>query len=180
MNVIQIKKRMMSQVPDEEIVAAIAGLARRALGGENITRVRHELHRALGLADLCYKGIDRRLARMRATHNIPPLHTLMHEYPAPTRSPWRREWEAFLKGVEGTDQGIGIQDELRQLQRENALLVQRLADGMSFRVSEKGAISIYGMRHRFPITLYRDELLAILAAATRLRAFIDENSSALK
>lgn len=47
------------------------------------------------------------------------------------------------------------------------------------KVSPKGAISIYGMG-RFPVTLYADQLEAILDKAEALRAFIEENRGELK
>ena len=50
---------------------------------------------------------------------------------------------------------------------------------LEFRVSEKGAVSIYGMG-RFPVTLYYEQWLRVLDAADRLRAFLEENKGRLK
>lgn len=45
---------------------------------------------------------------------------------------------------------------------------------ISFKVSPKGAISIYGMR-RFPITMYKHEALNILSRSDDLLEFIEKN-----
>jgi hypothetical protein len=50
---------------------------------------------------------------------------------------------------------------------------------LSFKVSEKGAVSVYGMG-RFPVTLYYEQWVRLFAAAEDLTAFIEENKSKLK
>ena len=47
------------------------------------------------------------------------------------------------------------------------------------KVSEKGAVSIYGMG-RFPVTLYKEQWLRLLDMATDIRAFIAANEAKLK
>ncbi len=47
------------------------------------------------------------------------------------------------------------------------------------KVSEKGGVSLYGMG-RFPVTLYKEQWLRILASAPEIEAFIRENDSKLK
>jgi hypothetical protein len=51
--------------------------------------------------------------------------------------------------------------------------------GIHLKVSEKGAVSLYGMG-RFPITLYKEQWLRILASAAEIETFIHENESKLK
>ena len=47
-------------------------------------------------------------------------------------------------------------------------------------MSEKGAVSLYGMG-RFPVTLYKEQQwLRVLASAAEIEAFIRENDSKLK
>ncbi|MBI3301039.1 MAG: hypothetical protein HYZ72_03025, partial [Deltaproteobacteria bacterium] len=48
-----------------------------------------------------------------------------------------------------------LQAELERLRAENAALKARTAKGVSLRVSEKGAVSVYGLG-RFPVTLYKE------------------------
>jgi hypothetical protein len=57
----------------------------------------------------------------------------------------------------------------------------RLAKGssLSFKVSEKGAVSVYGLG-RFPVTLYLEQWDALLSRAPELRDFIKANKSKLK
>lgn len=47
------------------------------------------------------------------------------------------------------------------------------------KVSEKGALSVYGMG-RFPVTLYKEQWLKLLSISEEIKKFIEENDSALK
>jgi hypothetical protein len=55
----------------------------------------------------------------------------------------------------------------------------RKRGALEFRVSEKGAVSVYGMG-RFPVTLYYEQWTRLLEAAEQLKAFLEENKSRLK
>ncbi len=50
---------------------------------------------------------------------------------------------------------------------------------LEFRVSDKGGVSVYGLG-RFPVTLYYEQWIRLLARADELRTFIEENKSKLK
>jgi hypothetical protein len=69
--------------------------------------------------------------------------------------------------------------ELERLRRENAALKKGAAAGIRMKVSEKGAVSIYGMG-RFPVTLYKEQWLKLLDISDDIRAFIAENEPQLK
>ena len=69
--------------------------------------------------------------------------------------------------------------ELERLRNENAALKKGAATNVRMKVSEKGALSVYGMG-RFPVTLYKEQWLKLLDMADELRAFIAENANALK
>jgi hypothetical protein len=56
---------------------------------------------------------------------------------------------------------------------------QKRTGNMSFKVSEKGAVSVYGLG-RFPVTLYYEQWLKLLDKAQDLREFLDQNKSSLK
>lgn len=47
------------------------------------------------------------------------------------------------------------------------------------KVSEKGALSVYGMG-RFPVTLYKEQWRRLLSMADEIKAFIDANEQSLK
>jgi hypothetical protein len=47
------------------------------------------------------------------------------------------------------------------------------------KVSEKGAVSVYGMG-RFPVTLYKEQWLKLLDMSDDIRAFITANETQLK
>ena len=68
--------------------------------------------------------------------------------------------------------------ELERLGRENAAL-KKVAAGIRMKVSEKGAVSIYGMG-RFPVTLYKEQWLKLLDMSDDIRAFIAANETQLK
>ncbi len=50
---------------------------------------------------------------------------------------------------------------------------------LDFRVSEKGAVSVYGLG-RFPVTLYYEQWVRLLEVAPQLREFMEQNKSRLK
>ena len=70
-------------------------------------------------------------------------------------------------------------DELERLRRENAALKKGASPGARVKVSEKGALSIYGMG-RFPVTLYKEQWLKLLDMSDEIRAFIAANEAQLK
>jgi hypothetical protein len=72
-----------------------------------------------------------------------------------------------------------MQSELNRLRAENAQLKNKDKASLTLKVSEKGALSLYGMG-RFPVTLYKEQWLRILANAAEIEAFIQQNESRLK
>ena len=68
-----------------------------------------------------------------------------------------------------------------QMAARIAELEGQLAKGasISFKVSEKGAVSVYGLG-RFPVTLYFEQWTKLLSNVDRLKAFIEANRSKLK
>ncbi|MFI5348352.1 MAG: hypothetical protein ACHQ2Z_02310 [Elusimicrobiota bacterium] len=72
-----------------------------------------------------------------------------------------------------------LKAELAKLRAENESLKKSSARGISLKVSQKGAVSLYGMG-RFPVTLYKEQWLKILEMADVIKNFISENDSALK
>ena len=72
-----------------------------------------------------------------------------------------------------------LKNELERLRNENAALKKGAAAGISMKVSEKGALSIYGMG-RFPVTLYKEQWLKLLDLSDDIRTFIAANEGKLK
>jgi hypothetical protein len=74
-----------------------------------------------------------------------------------------------------------MQKELERLRAENEALKKSKPERgtLSMKVSEKGALSIYGMG-RFPVTLYKEQWLKLLGIADEIKTFIKENDSRLK
>lgn len=70
--------------------------------------------------------------------------------------------------------------ELERLKAENEALKKPAPRGaVTLKVSEKGAVSVYGLG-RFPITLYKEQWEKLLERADDIRKFIADNDSQLK
>ena len=69
--------------------------------------------------------------------------------------------------------------EIERLRAENETLKKPARGQLSLKVSEKGALSVYGMG-RFPVTLYREQWEKLLAMSDQIREFILANDQALK
>ena len=72
-----------------------------------------------------------------------------------------------------------LKAELERLRNENAALKKGATSSVRMKVSEKGAVSIYGMG-RFPVTLYKEQWLKLLDKSADIRAFISANEAQLK
>jgi hypothetical protein len=74
-----------------------------------------------------------------------------------------------------------LKAEVERLKAENEALKNKKGKPgtLSMKVSEKGALSVYGMG-RFPVTLYKEQWLKLLTIADDIKKFISENDSALK
>jgi hypothetical protein len=72
-----------------------------------------------------------------------------------------------------------LQAEVARLRAENEALKQKRSSAVSMKVSEKGGVSVYGLG-RFPVTLYQEQWIKLLALADDIRAFITENRAKLK
>ncbi len=72
-----------------------------------------------------------------------------------------------------------VKSELERLRQENERLKRERSRGISLKVSEKGAVSVYGLG-RFPVTLYKEQWVKLLAVADDILVFIKENDARLK
>jgi hypothetical protein len=72
-----------------------------------------------------------------------------------------------------------LQAELERLRAEIERLKRSGRSKLAMKVSEKGALSVYGMG-RFPVTLYKEQWLRLLAISDDIRAFIEANNDSLK
>jgi hypothetical protein len=64
--------------------------------------------------------------------------------------------------------------EMAALQAENEALKVKREVPLTLKVSQKGAISLYGMG-RFPVTLYANQWEKVLGHGESIRTFIGEN-----
>ena len=71
------------------------------------------------------------------------------------------------------------QTEIERLRAENERLKKSGQAKLAMKVSEKGALSVYGMG-RFPVTLYKEQWLRLLAMGEDIKAFIEANNERLK
>jgi hypothetical protein len=72
-----------------------------------------------------------------------------------------------------------LRAEIERLRAENEALKRPERGKLSLRVSEKGALSVYGMG-RFPVTLYKEQWLRLLGIAEEIKSFIAANADRLK
>jgi len=72
-----------------------------------------------------------------------------------------------------------LRAELEKLKAENAALKKTSSKGLTMKVSQKGALSIYGMG-RFPVTLYKEQWTRLLDMKDDILAFIEANEDELK
>jgi len=72
-----------------------------------------------------------------------------------------------------------VKAELERLRAENERLKAGRGRGLAMKVSEKGALSVYGLG-RFPVTLYKEQWTKLLEAADDIRAFLKDTDAALK
>jgi hypothetical protein len=72
-----------------------------------------------------------------------------------------------------------LKAEVERLRAENEALKRPERGRLSLKVSEKGALSVYGMG-RFPVTLYKEQWLRLLGIAEEIKSFIESNNDRLK
>jgi len=74
-----------------------------------------------------------------------------------------------------------LQKEIERLKQENEKLKadKKKAKDIYFKVSQKGAVSAYGLG-RFPVTLYQEQWIKLLDRKEQILEFIEENASELK
>jgi len=75
------------------------------------------------------------------------------------------------------DEDLKLQ--IERLRAENEALKRSTSKGLSMKVSEKGALSVYGLG-RFPVTLYKEQWLRLLDMTEDIRGFIKQNESQLR
>ncbi len=74
-----------------------------------------------------------------------------------------------------------LRAELEKLKAENAALKSAKPNKgvISYKVSEKGALSVYGLG-RFPVTLYKEQWKKLLDKKADILEFISANEDSLK
>lgn len=81
----------------------------------------------------------------------------------------------------GTDNMLNMSDQIEQppVAPTEAEGKPKSKIGVTLKVSEKGALSVYGLG-RFPVTLYKEQWKRLLEHADDIRTFIQENDDKLK
>ena len=69
--------------------------------------------------------------------------------------------------------------ELERLRAENETLKETKSDNVSFKVEQKGGMSMYGLG-RFPVTLYKSQWLILLDATDKIKDFLKDHDHELK
>lgn len=71
-----------------------------------------------------------------------------------------------------------LEEMVRKLAAENDKLRTASRGKLHLKVSEKGAVSLFGMG-KWPVTLYREQWERIFAAREQIEAFIEANADSL-
>jgi len=102
-----------------------------------------------------------------------PIHRLDYSSAGATRQ---------AKVLPDLTQPTVLELELAALKAENAKLkakaTQSVVQGLTFRVSAKGAVSVYGMG-RWPVTLYAEQWAKLAGHAKDIAEFIEANKASL-
>ena len=77
------------------------------------------------------------------------------------------------------DDAAQMKAELERLRSENDALKKTKEKGLTMKIGEKGGLSVYGLG-RFPVTLYKEQWVRLLAMADEIRGFIEANNDKLK
>jgi hypothetical protein len=97
---------------------------------------------------------------------------------------------AILRTAKATDEpSLGLapvtngkltpeQEQIAELQAQIAKLKAAQRASLVMKVSDKGALSIYGLQ-RWPVSLYREQWDRLLKAVPEIQAFIEANSDRL-
>jgi hypothetical protein len=72
-----------------------------------------------------------------------------------------------------------LEQKLARLEAENQALKTKRTGQLSLKVSEKGGLSVYGLG-RFPVTLYKEQWVKLLAFSDEIERFLKENDHLLK
>lgn len=70
---------------------------------------------------------------------------------------------------------FSLEQELAKVQKENARLRDVKEGGIYLRVSKKGGVSVYGIRAKWPITLYDGQWDRLLDAKDMLLRYIKDH-----
>ena len=77
---------------------------------------------------------------------------------------------------------LSLEEELAQLRAENASLKSGKPSAdkpLTMKIGAKGGLSVYNLG-RFPVTLYKEQWIKLLAFADQIREFITDNEDQLK
>ncbi len=84
--------------------------------------------------------------------------------------------------VEAKATVASLEQQIAEMRAENAKLKakagQAVVQGLTLRVSAKGAVSVYGMG-KWPVTLYRGQWEKLLGEAKAILEFIEANKDSL-
>jgi len=72
-----------------------------------------------------------------------------------------------------------LKAEIERLKKENESLKLKKSAGISMKVSQKGALSLYGLG-KWPVTLYKSQWLRIAEDIDKVLDFIEEHKDELQ
>lgn len=72
-----------------------------------------------------------------------------------------------------------LKAEIERLQQQNEALKSQSGRPLACKVSQKGALSVYGLNSRFPVTLYAQQWRRLLDFAPQIEQFLTAHDAEL-
>jgi hypothetical protein len=91
---------------------------------------------------------------------------------------WSGKWSKTMKMDFAVFQKLSDAEQKAYVETLQAAAEKR--NNISFKVSEKGGVSVYGLNARFPVTLYLNQWLRLIDSLPQMKAFIEANKASIK
>lgn len=102
----------------------------------------------------------------------------LHSYPVSAAKPRTNPGAADI-GATMSENTNDLQARIAELEAEKAKLEKKVKNATRVQISEKGCVSLYGVR-RFPVSFYPSEWEVIFGAKEDIESFIEKNAEKLQ
>lgn len=82
--------------------------------------------------------------------------------------------------VNPQDDEVDLKKEMARLKKKLAQAEKKIKDFEEIKISDKGCVSLYGIRKQFPVSYYRAEWETILGKKKMILKFIEDNAEEIE